>query len=183
MGAWFPAPSHPFPTIPPRRSTRGGIRERPAFILPPTTAYSSDGFKDLETMHPALAKTKVVVVPIILQDIVYEILDYLAADSHFRELLQTCALVSKSWVQPCQRHLFRTIDFTSRNMETWRKVFPAPKEGPAHLVRGLRIWTGGRNCFPEKFSEYASWFPNTEKICVVCDGMTPPPPRCQYLCL
>ena len=61
-------------------------------------------------------------------------------------------------------------------METWLKVFPVPKESPSQYVRSLHIWTGGTSCTPEKFPEYASWFPNTEKIRLKGYGKTPPLP-------
>lgn len=120
-----------------------------------------------------------IVVP---QDIVDEILDYLATDSYPSGFLysgtitslQACALVSKSWVQSCQRHLFRIVEFTSRNVNGWAKTFPVPDESPAHHVGDLRVWTGGKDSVPENFFEFTQWFSKLEKISLIGYGGTPP---------
>jgi len=134
---------------------------------------------------PAKSKTA---VPRIPQDIIDEILDHLTADSDPSGFLQTCAvaslrscaLVSISWVRPCRRHLFHSIPIVSWSMRKWIEAFPVLEESPSHYVRAIHIWTGGTQCVPEKLSEYASWFPNTEKMCLVgnAEGSTLPPYSC-----
>lgn len=125
---------------------------------------------------------KAVVIP---QDIVDEILDHLAADSDISGSLRTCtsaslqacALVSKSWVQSCRRHLFRIVIFTSRNVDRWPKTFPVPEESPAQHVRDLRVWTGGRCGVPENLFEFTQCFSKLEKISLIGYGGTPLPRR------
>jgi len=115
------------------------------------------GSKSSKTTCPTSAKNETVIIPRIPQDTIDEILDHLAAAKDFGSL-RACALVSKSWVRPCQRHLFRTVAFTSRSVDSWFKTFPAPQESPAHRVGDLRIWIGGDIRVPEKFFEYTPWF-------------------------
>jgi len=123
------------------------------------------GSKTSKANRPAPVKAKVVAVPRIPQDIVDEILDRLAAGSGSRyRSLRTCSLVSKSWVQPCRRHLFRSVTFLPGNMDRWFKAFPVPKEGPAHRVREIRAWIGFGGTTPEKFFEYLPWFTNVDRI-------------------
>jgi len=104
-----------------------------------------------------------VVIPRIPQDIIGEISDILATDSDFQSL-QSCALISKSWVHPCRRHLFRIVVFTSRCAARWVKTFPEPKNSPAHHVRDLRVWIGGADCVPDKFFEYIPRFTDVERM-------------------
>ena len=105
-----------------------------------------------------------VTAPRIPQDIINEILDHLAANSDIRSV-RASALVSKSWVQPCQRHLFRTIVFTPMVMDRWLKTFPVPEESPAHHVRDLCIWISARrHGTPQEFFEHIQWFTNVEKM-------------------
>jgi hypothetical protein len=115
------------------------------------------------------------------QDIIEEILDHLTTDddSHTRLSLLSCSLVSKSWVTPCRRHLFRTIFFTWRYIAIWLETFPVPEESPAHHVRALHFWCGW--CFdaPEKFFEYISWFTNVRKV--VWSGQAELEPLCGVL--
>ena len=103
------------------------------------------------------------VVPIIPPEIIHEILDHLADDPDHGPL-QSCALISKSWVLTCQRRLFHTIHFTSRNMTRWLEAFPVPEESPARHVRHLRFLIGGDDDVPKKFSEYTPRFTNAEKV-------------------
>ena len=111
----------------------------------------------------ASAGAVAITIPTIPQDIIDEILDHLATDSDTRPF-RSYALVSKSWVQPCRRHLFRTVVFTSMVMGRWLKTFPVPEESPAHHVRDLCIWIGGHLLVAEKFREYTQWFTNVEEI-------------------
>jgi len=118
-------------------------------------------------------KTETAVMPRIPQDIIDEILDHLATDSDLGPF-RACALVSRSWVQSCQQHLFRDVGFNSRDVDRWFKVFPVPEESPAHYVRELRIWIGGGNCVPEKFFKYIHWFTSVEKLSLYGFGGAPP---------
>ena len=115
-------------------------------------------------------KTRTVIIPGVPQEIVDEILDHLATDSSFRAL-RACALVSKSWVPSCRRHLFYTARFTSRDMDRWLKSFPAPEESPAHHVRELRVRIVGDHCVPERFFEYARWFMNVKMSLLGSGGL------------
>jgi len=110
-----------------------------------------------------------VVVPKIPQDITDEISDLLAADSDFQSL-QSCALLSKSWIQSCRRHLFRIAVFTSRNAARWFKTFPEPENSPAHHVRVLCVRIGGADCVPDRFFEYILWFTDVVKVYLLGHG-------------
>ena len=101
--------------------------------------------------------------PTIPHDIINEILDYLASDSDFQSL-RACALVSKRWVQPCQRHLFHTICFNSTNARNWLKTFPAREESPAHHVRDFRLEIEEVTSFPDQFFECIPWFTDVDKM-------------------
>ena len=138
------------------------------FIPPPTTdsLYTSE---NVEGIYPAPVQTKMVVTTRIPQDIINEISDLLAAASDFRSL-RSCALLSRSWVQPCRRHLFRVVVFTSKEAARWLKTFPEPEESPAHHVRDLRVWIGGADCVPDKLFEYIQWFTDLPRIYFLGDG-------------
>lgn len=121
------------------------------------------GSKSSKSERPAPAGTKTIAVPKIPQDIIDETLDHLIADPDFSfKSLQSCALVSKSWVPSCRRHLFHTILFNKENMIGWLEAFPVPEEGPAHHVRHLRILAEER--IPKEFFEHIPWFTNAEKV-------------------
>jgi len=107
-------------------------------------------------IHSA-SEVPMAVIPRIPQDITDEISDLLAANLDFQSL-QSCALLSKSWIQSYRRHFFRSVVFTSRNVVRWFNAFPVPEESPAHHVRNLRVWIGGADCVPDKFFEYIPWF-------------------------
>ena len=119
--------------------------------------------------RPTPMEITTAIVPIIPQDIIDEILDHLATDAGFRSL-RTCALVSKSWAPSCRRHLFHTIDFTSKNMDRWLKTFPIPDQSPAHDVRDLRIWI---RRIPEKLLEHTVHFKNVHRVSLVGLGIAP----------
>ena len=121
---------------------------------------------------PTSVNTNAVTIPRIPQDIIDKILDHLAADSDFLSL-PACALVSKSWVQSCRRHLFCTVVFTSRGVDRWFKTFPVPGESPARHVRDLCFWISGADCVPEQFLGYTPWFHNVEKISLLGSGGRP----------
>ena len=125
------------------------------------------------TKDPTSTKPKMVITgPTIPQDIVNEIADHLAIDSDSRSI-QACALLSKSSVRPCRRHLFRTVAFTPKNIDGWLKTFPVPEESPAHHVRDLSIWIGGGGCVPEKFFKHTPCFINAERISLLGHGGVP----------
>ena len=133
------------------------------------------GSKSSKSKRPTSAKTgtDTVAVPTIPQEIIDEILDNLSADSDLRSL-QSCALVSKSWVPSCRRHLFHTILFTSTDMAKWLETFLVPEESPAHQVRDLRFSIGKYDSPREKFFEYAPWFTNVERITLLGYGCLQP---------
>ena len=108
------------------------------------------------------SKNKVVTIPRIPQETIDGILDHLSTDSDFKSL-QSCALVSKSWIPSCRRRLFHTIIFTSTHMLRWLETFPVLENSPAHFVRHLRLSIGEYGGAPEKFFEYIPWFTNVEK--------------------
>ena len=116
-----------------------------------------------KTRRPASVETKTITFPGIPQEIIDEILGHLAADSAVVSL-RSCSLVSKSWVQPCQRHLFHTVIFASNYVDRWLKMFPELEESPARRVRDLRILIGGHNRVPEKIFECIPWFTNTQSL-------------------
>lgn len=89
-----------------------------------------------------IPRSKRVVVPVIPEDIIYEILDHLVTKPNPRYTLLSCSLISKSWIIPSRRHLFHTIFFNSSYILKWVQVFPIPEQSPAHLVRDLRISIG-----------------------------------------
>ena len=131
---------------------------------------------DSEAQNPTSAKTNAIIIPRIPQEIIDEILDHLAADPSELISLRSCSLVSKSWVPSCQRHLFYAVSFTSRYMDKWLKTFLAPEESPAHYVRDLFVWIGGRDRVPEVFFEYTlcAWFTNAENVTLFGHGGGPP---------
>ena len=121
------------------------------------------GSKISKAKRPTSAKPKAVVVPRVPQEIIDEILDHLALDSDF-ESLRSCALVSKSWVPSCRRHLFHTILFASWDMTRWLNRFPVPEESPGHHVKDLHFPLGGFFDGPRGFSEQTPWFTNVERM-------------------
>ena len=67
-----------------------------------------------------------------------EILD-LVVDDLRGELgtLETCCVVSKSWVPRARKHLFAFVKFHASEcpVEWWKKAFPDPSNSPAHHTR------------------------------------------------
>jgi hypothetical protein len=121
------------------------------------------GSKTSKAKRPASVKAKTVVAPRTPQDLIDEVLDHLATDSDFKSL-RSCALVSKSWVPSCRRHLFHTILFNSRSTARWVKTFPVPGESPAHYVRDLCFSLWGYSGAPQKVFDHVPWFINVEKM-------------------
>ena len=118
-------------------------------------------------------ETKAVAIPRVPQEIIDEILNYLAADSDPRSL-QPCALVSKLWIPSCRRSLFHTICFTSRNVGRWLETFPVPAESPAHYARDLLFSIGGDFGVPEEIFEHTPWFMNVERVIFLRDRGSQP---------
>jgi len=124
---------------------------------------------------PASVEANTSITPSIPQEIVDEILGHLAVPTNPDfESLRSCALVSESWVQSCQRHLFHTILFSARDMNRWLDVFPTKEESPANHVKHLRVWIGGYDCVPEWFFKYTWWFANVKKVTLIGKGGDPP---------
>ena len=131
------------------------------------------GSKTSKVRRPTPTKTKTVVIPIIPHDVINEILDYLATDSDFRPL-RACALVSRSWVQPCQRRLFHTIIFAPWNVGKWLKTFPARERSHVwHLVRHLHLRIGMVTRIPKKFFECIPWFTDVDRMTFSGSGGVP----------
>ena len=130
------------------------------------------GSKPSKAECPAPVEAKAVTIPRLPQEIIDEILDHLA-DSNSLGSLRACALTSKSWVQPCRRHLFRTVVFKSTYVDRWFKVFPVQEGSPAHHVRELRVWIGGGSRVPETFFEHTSHFTGADSLCFL--GHAGPP--------
>ena len=105
----------------------------------------------------------IIPIPRIPHDIINEILNHLASDSDPRTL-RACALVSGSWVQPCQRHLFHTAVFTPKSARKWLRTFPVQEESPAHHVRDIRLEIGWYIHIPEKFFECIPWFTHVDRM-------------------
>ena len=118
-------------------------------------------------------KATVVIVPRIPQELVDEIKDHLSTDPDSSLSLRSCALVSKSWVPSCRRHLLHTIHFTPRRILSWLEAFPIPEDGPAHFVRHLRFSVETYDCVPEEFFDSTPWFTNVEKVSVLGRGSPP----------
>ena len=132
------------------------------------------GSKASKAKRPTPVATKAVTIPRIPQEIIDEILDHLATHSDLRSL-RACALVSRSWVQSCRRHIFHTILFAPKSKARWLETFPVPEESPAHLVRDLRFTIGGdNNSAPERFSDYTRRFTNVERITFLAHGCLHP---------
>jgi len=127
------------------------------------------GSKSSKTKRRPPVKTNTVAVRArIPQEILDEILDYLAADSDLSSL-RSYSLVSRSWVPSCRRHLFHTIHFNSRKaVLSWGEAFPVPEGSPARHVRDLYFSTG--DSFYETLSAYTPWFTNVERVTLLRDG-------------
>ena len=133
----------------------------------PLTTHS---LKTSKVKRPASMETERIVIPRVPQEVVDEILDHLTTDPDHRSL-QSSALVSKSWVPSCRRHLFHTTIFTPKNAARWVKTFPVPERSPACYVRDLRFLAEGSDTiFELKFFEHVPWFTNAEKMSLSGDG-------------
>ena len=145
---------------------------KPASSIPrPTPRMDS---KTSGPSRPDSVEIKTTTIPRVPQEIADEILDHLSADPDSSLSLQSCSLVSKSWVPSCRRHLFHTIVLAPMDMARWLEVFPAPKESPARHVRDLRFSIQEDPSVPEKFFEYTQWFSNAERMTFWADGLDQP---------
>ena len=71
-----------------------------------------------------------------------EILDLIIDNLHHEPTtLNTCCLVSKSWVPRARKYLFVRIKLNplGRHLKQWRETFPDPTNSPAHNTRTLFI--------------------------------------------
>ena len=68
-----------------------------------------------------------------------EILDLIVDHLHDeRTTLDACCRASKSWIPRARRHLFFSIEFSSKSLiGLWIKDFPDPSTSPAHYTRVL----------------------------------------------
>ena len=113
-------------------------------------------------------KTDTTAVPVeIPQDIIEETLSHLGSsedEAVSRFALLSCSLVSKSWVTPCRRYLFRTITLSEKYMKNWIETFPVPEKSPAHHARKLRFWYTWPSGTPEGLFGYIPWFKNVREV-------------------
>ncbi|KAF9781853.1 hypothetical protein BJ322DRAFT_249939 [Thelephora terrestris] len=110
------------------------------------------------------------VVPVISQDVIYEIVDHLVTDAYFKPTLLSCSLISKSWITPCQRYLFQTLSFSLRDTFRWLEVFPVPEQSPAHHVKYLSLSLEGSYFVPDEFFERIQLFINLKEIVLLGEG-------------
>jgi len=124
----------------------------------------------VETAAVIPVKANTTIGPGIPREILDAVLDHLVADSDLRSL-RSCALVSKSWVPSCRRHLFHTVHFTLGSILRWEKAFPVPEKSPAHFIRDLRVSSGGSDGSPGGlFFRYAPWITGVERVSFLGDG-------------
>ena len=77
---------------------------------------------------------------------------------HTRDALESCCLVSKSWVSRTRRHLFADVTFrTAGDLQAWKNMFPDPSTSPARYTKNLFVYC------PEEVTaadaEERSWLP------------------------
>ena len=107
--------------------------------------------------------------PRLPQELVNEIVDYIFTDSGL-VFLQSCSLISESWVSSCRRYLFHTVVFTPTLMEKWLEIFQTPERSPTHYVKVLTFSFRGYDCHgPEEFSEYTPRFANARALSILGD--------------
>ena len=132
---------------------------QPTRVTEPTSA---------EPMTVSISTTPVV-LPRIPQDIIECILDHLAT-TFSPHPLRRCSIVSKSWVAPCRRHLFRAVHFTSsEDTIRWLLAFPVPEHSPAYHVRNLWLMLTGCSPVPREFFKRIQLFTNLKRINVLND--------------
>ena len=73
-------------------------------------------------------------LPAELMDHIFDLLRYSIDE------LESCCLVSKSWVPHARKHLFAAITLhTPENLRSWKTLFPGPSTSPACFIRSLSI--------------------------------------------
>lgn len=108
--------------------------------------------------------------PKVPQELVDEILDYLARDA---ATLRSCSLVAKSWIYPSRRHLFNTLFLAAGEINRWNETFPNPEDSPAGHVRDLSF------CFlhpdaPISFADRMPYFSNVQQLTLIGRVATEP---------
>ena len=56
-----------------------------------------------------------------------------------RNSLESCCLVSKSWIPRARKHLFADLVFTAKGLQRWKTTFPNPSTSPARYIKDLLI--------------------------------------------
>lgn len=114
------------------------------------------------------------------EDVIDKILGSLVANSGWYpekslpKILQSCSLVSKSWVTPCRQYLFHTVIVDPKRMERWLQAFPVPERSPAHHVRHLYLLVRWYRAPPDEFFRRTQWFRNAKKITVSVGDVSQP---------
>ena len=70
-----------------------------------------------------------------------ELLDYILDLLHdTRDALESCCLVSKSWVPRARKHLFARVSIhTPARLQSWQDTFPDPSRSPASHAKYLLV--------------------------------------------
>jgi len=70
-----------------------------------------------------------------------EILDHVVDHLYdAKHTLRNCCLVSKSWIPRTRQHLFADINLkTTKNLESWKGMFPDPSTSPGYHTKTLSI--------------------------------------------
>ena len=72
------------------------------------------------------------------QELIDEILSYLPLDDeHGKQSLRNCSLVSSRWINPCRRHLFKTIEIQDTNLQSLLDSVPPANDGLFQHVHSL----------------------------------------------
>ena len=71
-----------------------------------------------------------------------ELLDYIVDHLHdTRYALESCCLVSRSWVPRTRKHLFADVLFRDEEeLQSWKNKFPDPSTSPACYTKNLEVW-------------------------------------------
>ena len=141
---------------------------RPA-VLTATPIMGSETRVATQSTSVETDATVISTIPDLPQDIIAEILDHLrTADSRrsdSRRTLLFCSLISRSWVAPCRRRLFRTILFTWAYVAGWLEAFPVPEKSPAYYVKELHFsFPGWRSDASTEFFDHIPWFVNVRTV-------------------
>ena len=120
---------------PPQRLFVGHVRQSfPGDSETPNVEQSTSG------AEPTVAAP---VTPMLPQEIIDEILGYLAPDPdascQSKFSLQYCSVVCKSWVESSRRHMFCKLYFDAERAWKWLQVFPVQEHSPGRHVRRVDI--------------------------------------------